>query len=93
MVRSSGVGSNPTLGDRFFVWEHVRDMVGGDNDTGIDWIDSDDMLDLSSFGFADISAAMALATKMGIDVVVTVGSDTVTMEDTTLSEIEENLTL
>jgi Ca2+-binding RTX toxin-like protein len=75
-------------GNDIFVFE-----VGGDNDTVIDWIDADDMLDLTDFGFANNAAAMATAAQVGADVVFTIGADSITIEDTTLADIMDNLIL
>lgn len=49
------------------------------------------MLDLNDFGFANTAAAMATAAQVGADVVFTIGSDSITVEDTTIADIMDNL--
>jgi len=73
-------------GSDTFVFEQ-----GGDDDVIIDWSDAQDFLDLTDFGFADTAAAMASASQVGNDVVFTIGTDSITVEDATLADITDNL--
>ena len=86
----NGGGGNDILrgeaGNDTFVFE-----IGGDNDTITDWVDADDMLDLSNFGFVDVADAMTYAAQVGADVIFTIGSDTITIEDTRTTDIVDNL--
>jgi len=88
-ILNGGAGNDTLRGEAgldTFVFE-----VGGGNDVIIDWIDADDLLDLTDFGFADSAAAIASAAQVGSDVVFTIGSDSITIEDTTLADITDNL--
>ena len=90
-ILNGGAGDDVLRGEAgadTFVFE-----VGGDNDVVIDWADADDFLDLTDFGFANTAAAMATATQVGSDVVFTIGSDSITIEDTTTADIMDNLIL
>jgi len=70
-------------GEDTFVFE-----VGGGNDVIIDWVDADDVLDLSDFGVAD---AINNAAQVGDDVVFTFGNDSITIENATIADIADNL--
>jgi len=65
--------------------------IGSGNDVIIDWVDADDFLDLSSFGFTDAADALSNAVDVNGDVVFTIGADVITIEDTTINEIADNL--
>ena len=64
---------------------------GTGSDTVIDYDDSEDMIDLTDFGFADVNDALSNAAEVNGDVVFTLGTDVITIEDTTVSEISDNL--
>ena len=83
---NGGAGNDTLRGDQgadIFVFE-----AGSGNDVIIDWVDADDFLDLTSFGVAD---AMNYALQAGDDVVFTFGTDVITIENTTLAEIVDNI--
>lgn len=73
-------------GSDTFVFE-----AGGDNDVIIDWVDADDMLDLTDFGFANANDALTNAADVNGDVVFNIGTDVIKIEDTTVNEITDNL--
>jgi len=89
-VLNGGAGNDTLRGDEgadTFVFD-----VGTFRDRVIDFDDSEnDMLDFSDFGFTDINDALSNAANVSGDVVFTIGSDIITIEDTTISEITDNL--
>ncbi len=87
---NGGAGNDTLRGDEgadTFVFE-----IGTFRDRVIDFDDSEnDMLDFSDFGFTDIADALSNAVNVNGDVVFTIGSDVITIEDTTVTEITDNL--
>ena len=89
-IINGGAGIDTLRGDAgadTFVFE-----TGTGSDTVIDYNDADDMLDFSEFGFIDVNDALsnAVDTPDG-DVVFTIGSDVITIEDTTIADITDNM--
>ena len=89
-VLNGGAGNDTLRGDEgadTFVFD-----VGTFRDRVIDFDDSEnDMLDFSDFGFTDVNDALSNAANVNGDVVFTIGSDVITIEDTTITEITDNL--
>ena len=85
-VINGGAGDDILRGEAgadIFVFE-----VGTGADVVIDFVDADDFLDFADFGAANV---MNNAVQVGSDVVFTFGSDVITIEDITLTEVADNL--
>lgn len=64
---------------------------GNGTDTIIDFVDADDFIDLNDFDRSHRFDAMSYATQVGDDVHFTFGTDVLIVENTTLSDISDNL--
>jgi serralysin len=88
-IITGGAGNDTLRGDAgadTFVF-----VTGTGSDTVIDYNDADDMLDFSNFGFTDVNDALSNAADVNGDVVFTIGSDVITIEDTTVNDIMDNM--
>ena len=89
-IINGGAGNDTLRGDAgndTFVFE-----VGTFRDKVVNYVDADDMLDFTDFGFADVAAALATAVDTaGGDVLFTIGADQITIENTTIAEITDNI--
>lgn len=69
-------------------------MRGGDSDVILDFTDDVDVLDLSTYGFATAQQALAMAGKVGADVVFAFGNDDfLTVENMTIEALSNDLIL
>ena len=67
-------------------------VTGTQTDKVIDYNDAEDMLNFSDFGFIDVNDALSNAVDTaGGDVVFNIGGDIITIEDTTIADITDNL--
>jgi Ca2+-binding RTX toxin-like protein len=88
-IINGGAGNDILRGEAgadTFVFE-----AGTGNDTVIDYDDAEDVLDFTSFGFTDAADALSNAADINGDVVFTIGTDVITIEDATVNEITDNL--
>ncbi len=88
-IINGGAGNDTLRGDAGadrFVFD-----IGTFRDRVIDYDDAEDMLDFSDFGFSDVADALSNAANVSGDVLFTIGADQITIENTTIAEITDNI--
>ncbi|MCI5043363.1 MAG: pre-peptidase C-terminal domain-containing protein [Aquisalinus sp.] len=62
-----------------------------DETTIMDFIDGEDMIDLSDFGFASLAAATALMSEAAGNVIFSLNGDTLTINNTTIAALQDDI--